>query len=205
MLATVMLDTGLNAARLAEVIDAAQNRAPDTAGVQVLRMRMAARAGDDATLTTLLQALGKETRHAAIARGAGLALFERVHDEHAGVSLSASQRDTLSAQALEMLDRALAANPDDVEAAWSFGVLSAWLKRDPDLALQRLQRASTLMPENADLARAKFEVNEASGRTGQNLHLLKQIAAFTSSTAERQWAKQRIASETAGLQIPPTN
>ena len=120
-------------------------------------------------------------------------------------SLSAAQRDAWSAQALELLDRSLAANPDDVEAAWSFGVLSARLKRDPDLALQRLQRASTLMPENADLARAKFEVTETSGRSGQNLHLLKQIAAFASSTAERQWAKQRIASETAGPQTPPTN
>ena len=205
MLATVMLDTGLHAPRLAEVVDAAQNRAPGAASVQVLKMRMAARARDDAALATLLHGLGQETPRAAIARGAGLALFERVRDEHAADSLSAAQRDAWSAQALELLDRSLAANPDDVEAAWSFGVLSARLKRDPDLALQRLQRASTLMPENADLARAKFEVTETSGRSGQNLHLLKQIAAFTSSTAERQWAKQRIASETAGPQTPPTN
>lgn len=205
MLATVMLDTGINTARLAEVIDAAQQRAPGAASVQVLKMRMAARAGDDAALTTQLQALGKETQRAAIARGAGLALFERVRDGHAGDSLSATQRDAWSAQALELLDRSLAANADDVEAAWSFGVLSARLKRDPDLALQRLQRASTLMPENADLARAQFEVTEASGRTSQNLHLLKQIAAFTSSTTERQWAKKRIASETAGPQTPPAN
>jgi hypothetical protein len=196
MLATVMLDTELNAPRLAEVIDAAQKHAPAAASVQVLRMRVAARARDDAALTTLLQALGKETQSATITRGAGLALFERVRGEHAGDSLSAAQRDALSAQALDMLDRSLAANPDDAEAAWSFGVLSARLKRDPDLALRRLQRVSASMPENADLARATFEVNEANGQTGEMIPLLKRIAAFTSSAAERRWAKQRIAAAT---------
>ena len=201
MIATVMLDTGLNAPRLAEVIDAAQKRAPDAASVQVLRMRMAARARDDAALTTLLQALGQETQSAAIARGAGLALFERVRDERAGDWLSPAQRDALSVQALEMLDRSLAANPDDAEAAWSFGVLSARLKRDPDLALRRLQRVSALMPENADLARATYEVNEANGQTAQMIPLLNRIAAFTSSAAERQWAKQHIAAAKVGQEV----
>ncbi|MEJ0086362.1 MAG: hypothetical protein WDO72_11800 [Pseudomonadota bacterium] len=198
MIAGVMLDTALDAGCLAASIDAAQKRAPNAASVQVLRMRMAARARDDATLSTLLLTLGNETQDAAVARGAGLALFERVREERDGGSLTAAQRQAWSAAALEMLDRSLAANPDDVEAAWSFGVLSARLERDRELALRRLQRASELMPGNADLAKARLELYEGSGQSEQTIALLNEIAAFTDSAEVRQWAKKRIAAAKVG-------
>jgi hypothetical protein len=194
-IAGVMLDTGFNAPRVKEVIDAAAQRAPDAAGVRVLRMRLAVRDRDDVALGRLLQASGSETRDPVLARGEGLALFERVRNTDAGQP--DGQLDAWRAQAFELLDRSLTAQADDAEAAWAFGLLSARLRRDPQLAMRRLQRASELMPRNAELAMAKASLCEANGQTVEMIPYLVDVATFTSSVEQRQWARQRIAAAKA--------
>lgn len=203
-IATVMLDTGFNARRVAEVIEAADKLAPDAVGVRVLRMRLAARDRDDSALQRLVADIKPGTADLALARGAGLALFERVREEHPGDPLSATQRAAWNTQAFELLDRSLVEQPDDAEAAWGFGFLAARLARSPSLAMRRLQRASELMPRNADLAMAKVLLCEALGHSAESIAHLAEMARFSRSAEQRAWALARIdAARTASRVAPP--
>lgn len=123
LIADIMLASGSNAGRLPEVVDAVRSIAPDSSAEISLRMRIAARDGDDATLDRLVAAVEPSASDATMLRGAGLALFERAEQ---------TNREELSNQALELLDRAIAARPGDAEAVWAHSMLAAKLKRWPD-------------------------------------------------------------------------
>ena len=204
-IATVMLDTGFNPTRVAEVIEATDKLAPDAVSVRVLRMRLAARDRDDSALQQLAMDIKPGTADLALARGTGLALFERLREEHPGDPLSATQRAAWSTHAFELLDRSLVERPDDAEAAWGFGILAARLARSPSLAMRRLQRASELMPINADLAMAKALLCETMGHSAEMIAQLAETARFSRSTEQRTWALQRIdAARTASrAALPP--
>ena len=202
-IANVMFDSGFNAARLAEVIEAAGKRAPNAASVRVLRMRLAARDRDDAALNQYLQDIKPGTAEQALARGAGLALFERVREERPGDPLSTTQRAAWNALAFDLLDQSLAARPDDAEAAWGFGLLAAHLNRTPDLAMRRLERASELMPMNADLAMAKALLCQTNGRSGEMISHLADTARFSSSAEQRAWALARIDAARTASRVAP--
>ena len=202
-IATVMLDTGFNPTRVAEVIAAAGKLAPDAVSVRVLRMRLAARDRDDTTLNQLVTDISPGTSELPLARGAGLALFERVREERPGDPMSATLRAAWNAQAFELLDRSLLEQPDDAEAAWAFGILAARLQRSPSLAMRRLQRASELMPINADLAMAKALLCEAAGHSAEMIAHLAETARFSRSTEQRAWALQRLQSARTAAPAEP--
>jgi hypothetical protein len=111
MLAEAMLAAGTKPERLAEMIDAAYRKAPDSPRVLALRMQLAVRDRDDAALGRLLAELEPRASDARVARGAGLALFERVRESKPGDTMSPADRERLSRRAFELLDRASRASP----------------------------------------------------------------------------------------------
>lgn len=119
LIADIMLASGFNSERLPEVIEAVRRIAPDSSAEIALRMRIAARDGDDAALNRLAAGVDGSVSDPTLLRGAGLALFERA--ERTG-------SEELSSRALELLDRAIAARPGDAEAAWARATLSAKAK-----------------------------------------------------------------------------
>jgi len=192
MLARVMFDTGFNPSRLTEVIAAAEKVAPDSAEVRVLKLRLAVRDRDDAALQKQLDALEPSTGDAHVARGAGLALFERVGEARVKDSLSAEQITELQRRSLDLLDRSLRAAPHDAEAAWAFATLAAASKHRLDTALMRLELARQDVPMNADLAQATALVLEEKQMPGQMIPLLQDTARYSRSVPQRAWAKRRI-------------
>jgi tetratricopeptide (TPR) repeat protein len=179
----VMLATGFKPLRLSEIANA-MLRVPEGRYAEFsLRMRIAARDGDDVTLTRLSGAIDQHTIDPAILRGAGLALYERSAE---------TRRDDQSVRALELLDRALKIQPEDTEAVWAYAMLAAQLKRDMPTALDRVAAASARRPSNPYLAQAEALLREAGGdAAGMNAALEK--ALRLSKTVElTRWARQRL-------------
>ena len=201
MLATAMLDTGSRPDRVGEVIDSLEKQAPGSPAAWSLRMRMAARDRDDALLDQLWNLIEPKTQAPTVARDAGFALFERIQRERENDRMPAPDRAGLRDRAFALLDRALAANPDDVEASWAYAKLAADLKRDLDKALQRLKHASELMPKNAELASAAALLHEARGDTGAMIASLEDTVRFTSSLELKLWARERLGKMRVGA--PP--
>ncbi|MEO8018148.1 MAG: hypothetical protein ABI769_10065 [Pseudomonadota bacterium] len=192
LVADAMLVSGFNPEHVVEVINAAQRRAPDSAEVIVLRMRLAARDRADANLLQLLREMEPHLAKPAFARGAGLALFERVQDERSDDSMNPDQRLELQQRALELLDKALRAQPDDPEAAWAFGILAASSKQMLGSALQRLLSASESAPMNSDLAMASALVYEAMQKPMKMIAALEDASRYSRSAEQRKRARQRI-------------
>lgn len=192
LLARLMLDTGLNPARLGEVIAAAKRQAPDSAAVRVLELRQAVRDGSDADVEQRWQALEQPAKDPAVARGAGLALFARIHDAISGDLQAGPALAEHAARAFGLLTRAEHALPVDAESAWALGLLSAWLNREPEFALQRLQLAGAEVPNNADLFMARALLHERLAQKDQLLDHLHLTARYARSVKQRLWAAQRI-------------
>jgi hypothetical protein len=200
--ASLLLDDGTSR-NVDEAIAAAAKLAPDSTEVNVLRMRLAALKGDGVTLERLLTAMETRSTDVAAARGAGLALFEWIAFEQARKPASAAGVPRVHERALNLLDRALQAKPDDAEAAWAYAGLAAGTNTSLDTALERLRLASERSPQNADLAMAMAHVYEARNEPAKMLEQLENTARFTRSIEQRRWAVERIDAAKAAQQKSP--
>lgn len=191
-IATVALDTGLHLERVGELLDAAEKLAPRSPRTRLLRMRLAARQEDDAELERLYLEIQPQLADAALARGAGLASFERtlyLQERPANAQL----RQRMLERSYELLDRSLNARPDDPEAAWAFAMAAAGTKRGLGTALKRLEPMFAKVPRNPDLATAAALVYEASGDYEEMLPCLNAASVFSHTYEQKRWAAGKIA------------
>ena len=190
-IATVCLDAGIHLDRVHELLDAAAAEPGGAERVIPLRMRLAARTRNDAELEKNYALLTKDPNDLPAARAAGLALYERAQS----LEPAAAQRTDLSSRSLPLLDRSLKARADDPEAAWAFAMQAADLKRDMDVALERLVPMFKRLPENPDMSLAAGRLIYAKGDT--NVADLKPYAAavlrYSNSIEHKRWAAERIA------------
>jgi hypothetical protein len=157
-----------------------------------LRLQLAVRDRNDGALNQLLAEFEPRTTDPRVARGVGLALYERVRESRNGDPLSPADRERHGRRALELLDRAVMSKPDDVEAIWGYAMLAARFKQDLPNALQRLNRGLGIAGNNADLAMAAALVHEAQGDQKQMIPFLVVTARMTADTAQREWAVKRV-------------
>jgi hypothetical protein len=199
-LARALLDTGINPRRVRELVNVAASASPGSPAVGVLEMRLAARTGDDAALErhyhSVMEALPESpaaSSDVTLARGAGLALFERVRDESATNTLPADKRTEYSRRAFALLDRTLTALPGDGEATWAYALLAARLGENLESALSRLELARARVRDNSDLAMAMALVHEARGEFEPMVPLLEEAARYADSAEKRAVVNSRIA------------
>lgn len=190
-IARVCLDTGVGLEHAHELLDAADQEPGGAARSAPLRMRLAARRQDNATLEKLYAAL-KDSKDPAAAGSAGLALFDRAR------SLEASpQRTDLLSRGFDLMNRSLAAKADDPETVWAFAMTAAELDRNNDVALQRLVPMFERLPGNADLAQAAAMLLHKRG--GQNvMPYLTAVLRDAHSLEQKRWALERINALRAG-------
>ncbi len=188
-IATVCLDAGIHLDSVHELIDAAAAEPGGAQRVISLRMRLAARTQNDAELEKNYALLTKDPNDLQAARAAGLALYERAQSLG---DPAAARRTDLSSRSVTLLDRSLKSRADDPEAVWAFAMQAADLKRDMDLALERLVPMFKRLPENADMSLAAGRLLYAKGDPN-----LKPYAAavlrYSNSIEHKRWAAGRIA------------
>jgi hypothetical protein len=193
LLARIMLDTGLNISRVSEVIAAARTLKPDAVSVPVLELQLAAWYGSDSDVDAKWQALSaKAIADPPVARAAGVALYARMHGEILGSAQSSVELPVRAQRAFELLSQAEHSLPSDVESAWAFGHLSAWLNRDTEFALQRLQLASASLPRNTDLSIAMALLYDRLSQEEQMRQQLDMVGRYARTVSERRWAWIRI-------------
>ncbi|HET9475389.1 MAG TPA: hypothetical protein VFO82_15925, partial [Steroidobacteraceae bacterium] len=153
-----------------------------------LRMRLAARLKDDAKLEELYGVFSKNASDPQVARVMGLALYERVQNLDAQ---SGARRTDLMTRSFDLLNRSLAVNANDPEAVWASAMQAADLKRDMDVALQRLVPMLEQLPHNPEMALAAGRLLYAKGDPN-----LKPYAAavlrYSHSIEQKRWAAERI-------------
>jgi len=190
-LARVMLDTGFQPERVAELVDAAERSSPGAPGVAVLKLRLAVRDRRDTEALRLGAALAANDDLATL-RDTGLALFERVREPVKGDPLSAGLRADFETAASTLLDRALRIDAGDAQAAWAYALLAVRRHDGVDSALERLASARTRMPGHPDLAEATALALEARGEENAMLPFLLDALRNTRSVEQRARAAQRI-------------
>ena len=187
-IATICLDGGLHIDMVHELLDAAAAEPDGATRVAPLRMRLAARLKDDAELEKWHAVVTRDPNDTQAARAAGLALYERAQtlDESA-----AARRTDLSTRSMTLLNRSIAARADDPEAVWAFAMQAADLKRDMDVALERLVPMLERMPSNPDMALAAGRVLYARG--DENLKpYATAVLRYSHSIEHKRWAAERI-------------
>jgi hypothetical protein len=121
-----------------------------------------------------------------VARATGLVPRAADIDEQ-----SSARRTDLMTRSFDLLNRSLAAQADDPEAVWAFAMLSADLKRDLDVALQRLVPMFDRLPSNPDMAHAAGKVLYARG--DQNvMPYLTAVLRYAHTIEQKRWALERI-------------
>jgi hypothetical protein len=186
-IATICLDAGIHIDLVHELLDAAAAEPGGAVRVVPLRMRLAARLKDDAELEKLYAVLTKDPNDVQAARAAGLALYERAQTLESG----SAQRADLSTRSITLLDRSLTARADDPEAVWAFAMQAADLKRDLEVALQRLVPMFERLPSNPDMALAAGRVLYVRG--DQNLApYATAVLRYAHSIEQKRWAAERI-------------
>jgi len=200
-IATICLDGGLHIDMVHELLDAAAAEPDGAARVAPWRMRLAARLKDDAELEKWYAVLTKDPGDTQAARAAGLALYERAQtlDESA-----ATRRTDLSTRSMTLLDRSIATRADDPEAVWAFAMQSADLKRDMDVALQRLVPMLERMPANPDMALAAGRVLYARGDQDLKPYATA-VLRYSHSIEQKRWAAERITELKKKLEAGKTN
>jgi hypothetical protein len=200
LLADAMITSGSNPQHLRELVDAAYRLAPGSPTADVLRMRLAVRDRDDAALERLLQEIEPRMVDPKVARGVGLALFERVRADEDLKVMPAATREAFATRAFELLRDSVARRTDDVEAVWAYAMLAARQRRDLSASMLALYRVQRQLPDNADLAMAAALLHEARGETQDMIAALGETYRFSSSVDQRRWAKRRLeaAQATAG-------
>jgi len=191
-IANVSLDTGLGLDRLDEILTAAAREPGGARRTLVPWTRLAAKQMSDRPLLEVLRYAGPaRLRDPQIARGIGLALFDRVLtlDQKPATLIDAA---TLMGRSFALLDRALAANPDDPEAAWAYATLAAGLKKDLDVAWQRLTPMFERLPRNPDIAHAAALLLEARGDP-EAAKFYQAVFRYAHSFEEKRWAAEKMA------------
>jgi tetratricopeptide (TPR) repeat protein len=191
-LAEIMFTSGTQPHRLASVIEAARSRAPEWAAVQALRMRLAVRDRDDAALQQLLAEIEPRLADARAARSVGLALYERVRASESSHAPPAMDVGALSVRALDLLSRALAAEPDDVQVVCAYALLAAQLKQDIAGALNRVQKMRAHLPSNGELAMAAALLYDAQGEPQEVNPYLAEVVELSNWDEQRRWAALRL-------------
>lgn len=202
LLAQTMLDTGLNPTRASEVIGAVNKSAPGSAAARVLELRLVVRDGSDADVERAWLALEPLTGEPAVARSAGLALFQRIRAELTGEMYPAHALDMHARRAYDLLAISERVLPVDAESAWAFGVLSAHLGLETQFALQRLEVAASAVPRSGDLSAAAALLHEKLGQTDLMRDQLAKVARFSRSVQQIAWAKKRLDSATSKQERP---
>ncbi len=192
ILARAMLDGELKSERVTALVAAAEKESPESIGVQILKMRIAARACDEAGFDRVLANFERQTLSTGQSRDVGLAMLERVRSQESCKDSHTGDLPRLTGRAMELLDAAIRAQPEDLDATWGFGLLAARSKRNLDLALTRLERASLRLPRSADLAMARAMVHEALGNRDSLLANLIEVVRFSRDHDERLRAARRI-------------
>ena len=186
-IATICLDAGLHLDKTHELLDAAAAEADGASRVAALRMRLAARLKNDADLEKFYGELTKDPNDLQAARAAGLALYERAQT----LDAASPNRTDLSTRSMNQLERSLAARADDPEAVWAFAMQAADLKRDMDLALQRLVPMLQRLPSNPDMTLAAGRILYVQG--GQDLKpYATAVLRYSHSIEQKRWAAERI-------------
>lgn len=188
LIADIMLESGLNAAHLPEVVAAIERQSPGSPTATAWRMRLSARSGDAATLQSLVAKLGPDTNDPVLIRGAGLALFDDVQR---------TKQDRNSAAALDLLDRAIMSRPDDVEAIWAYSMLASQMQRDLPIAARRIQSARSILPFNPYLAQASALVYGAMGDAPRMRQATEDALKFSKTPDMTRWAKSQLESNPA--------
>ncbi len=186
-IATICLDGGLHIDMVHELLDAAATEPGGAERVAPFRMRLAAHRKDDAELEKWYGVLSKDPGDTHSARAAGLALYERAQT----LEMGAARRTDLSTRSLTLLDQSLKARADDPEATWAYAMQAADLKRDMDVALQRLVPMFEKLPSNPDMALAAGRLMYARG--DQNLMpYATAVLRYSHSIEQKRWAAERI-------------
>ncbi len=155
-------------------------------------MRLSARVGDDASFEAHYSRIAGRTSEPRVARGAGLALFERTRAVNVSLPEGAQQLTRLREQGLALLELALRAEPFDAETAWAYAILAAQLGSDLDGALRVLKRVGSVVTDNPDLAQAAALVHEARGDYAAMLSSLEALERNARELDQRRWARERI-------------
>jgi hypothetical protein len=191
LLAELMLLTRFKSERVADVMAELYRRSPESPRTVALRMRVAARAHDDALLERLVRMTDPHTSDPLLARGAGLALFERLRSD---APLENAARQRMQDQAFDYLDRAIMSRTDDADAIWAYGMLAAELQRELPTAMRRVQSMNAIMPANADLTIALAQLKGASGAPQDRQRLLADALRYSKSLEQRRWLVNQLKS-----------
>lgn len=192
-LANLALDSGAELRHIDELIAAAARHGLDAPRLLLLRLRLASQEKDDATVESVLDDLEGKLSEPAVARSAGLAIYERVsrnEDRKAATSPAALQ---LLARAQDLVSRALKAQPDDAQAAWVNGVIAVRLSRDLDVALIHLEHARHNHPENPDVAAVLATIHFMRSEHEPMIARLQDTLRFSRSSDQRRWAARQLA------------
>jgi hypothetical protein len=192
MLADAMFVSGSKRERILRLINSMQKIAPHSAGVRVLRLRLASRDRDDRVIDFLLEKLERDLADPRVARGVGLALVDRLRDRGPEDPMSAERARHLQERALHLLDVALRATPEDPEAAWAFGIAASDTQQLQGTALQRLLTASETLPMNADIASSLALVYASMGKSEKAGPHLRNVVQFSRSMEQRKWARGQL-------------
>lgn len=189
LVADLMLLTEFKPDRVADIVDRMYRLAPESPRAVALRMRVAARSGDDALLDRLQRMADPHTSDPRLARGAGLALFERLRSQ---APMDSAARQRMQESALGYLDRAAMSRVDDAEAIWAYGMLAAEMKRDLPTATRRVQNMSAILPSNPDLTIAMAQLKGAAGAPEERVRLLGDALRFSKSLEQRRWLSSQL-------------
>lgn len=202
-IATVAIDTGFGVDKAHELLDKADAIKPASSQTPVLRLRLAARRGEDVELERLYDALQPRLAERDVARTVGLAFHQRVLDVEKHAAAPAKIQLWLD-RTLELLKRSLSVQPDDPEAVWSYAMAAAALKRDLGVALQRIEPIVIKMPRNPDIAQAAALLLEANGNRAEMRPFLQSMYHFAPTFEQKRWAANCMA-ETRSDIVPVRN
>jgi len=191
-IADAMFVSGFQPQNLHEIVEAAVRIAPDAPEVRVLQMRLAARDHDDVTLNLLSHGIASETATPALARAAGLALFERVREQNAGDPMKAEERTAIREKAMDLLGRSIVDNSGDAETVWAFGLLASELRRDLTTATRRVREVRETLPYNPDLAMAEALLSESQGDTDNAIANMTAVLRLSRVPEQRVWANAQL-------------
>ena len=192
--ADIMLVSNAPPDKIRLLIEAADRKAPGSASVETLKLRQALWTEDSVEFDRLKKALPEslpeddwQTRKAV-----ALALVKRLYEAGPLSNIKGSELDADAAQAMELLDRVLSQQADDVEALWGYGVAALRVSKQIDVALPRLQKAYTKVRSNAEVAMSLAMAHGMRGELKEMVPYLLDTIRLSTSLAMRQWANETL-------------
>jgi tetratricopeptide (TPR) repeat protein len=192
--ADIMLVTNAPPDRIRTVIDAAETKAPGSTSVEILKLRHALWTEDSVEFDRLKKALPEQlpeddwqTRKAL-----ALTLVKRLYEAGPLSNIKGSELDADANQAMELLERVLGQQTDDVEALWAYGVAALRLRKQLDVALPRLQKAYAKVRSNAEVAMSVATAYGMRGELKEMVPYLQDTVRLSTSLEMRQWAHEQL-------------